>query len=43
MEMSGHGFYSHDLEKLRGLKILNDDDWWFQIERLQLQSMPETI
>lgn len=40
-EMSGNRFYSHDLEKLRGLKILNDDDWWFQIERLQLQSMPK--
>lgn len=40
-EMSGNRFYSHDLEKLRGLKILNDDDWWFQIERLQLQSVPK--
>ena len=40
-EMSSNRFYSHDLEKLRGLKILNDGDWWFQIERLQLQSMPK--
>lgn len=40
-EISGNRFYSYDLEKLRGLKILNDGDWWFQIERLQLQSMPK--
>ena len=40
-EISGNKFYSYDLEKLRGLKILNDGDWWFQIERLQLQSMPK--
>ena len=40
-EMSGNKFYSHKLDKLRGLKILNDGDWWFQIERLQLQSMPK--
>ena len=40
-EISGNRFYSHDLEKLRGLKILNDGDWWFQIQRLQLQSMPK--
>ncbi|ODL96606.1 hypothetical protein AXH23_02880 [Acinetobacter pittii] len=42
-EMSGNRFYAHDLEKLRGLKILNDDDWWFQIERLQLQTMPNHL
>ncbi|MDY6551183.1 AAA domain-containing protein [Acinetobacter faecalis] len=39
-EINGNRFYSYDLKKLRGLKILNDSDWWFQIERLQLQSMP---
>ncbi|MHA3084158.1 AAA domain-containing protein [Acinetobacter sp. ANC 5383] len=40
-EISGNRFYSHDLEKLHGLKLLNDGDWWFQIERLQTQSMPQ--
>lgn len=42
-EMSGNRFYAHDLEKLRGLKILNDGNWWFQIERLQLQTMPNHL
>ncbi|CAM4343030.1 hypothetical protein F901_02095 [Acinetobacter dispersus] len=39
-EISGNRFYSHELEELHGIKILNDGDWWFQIERLQLQPMP---
>lgn len=40
-EISGNRFYSHDLEKLHGLKVLNDGDWWFQIERLQTQPAPQ--
>lgn len=40
-EINGNKFYSQDLAKLRGLKVLNDGDWWFQIERLQVQSMPQ--
>ncbi|MHA3053526.1 AAA domain-containing protein [Acinetobacter sp. ANC 4640] len=40
-EISGNRFYSHDLEKLHGLKVLNDGDWWFQIERLQTQPIPQ--
>ena len=39
-EISGNRFYSHHLKNIRGLKILNEGDWWFQIERLQLQPMP---
>ncbi len=39
-EVNGSKFYSHELKQLRGLKVLNDDDWWFQIERLQLSVMP---
>lgn len=40
-EMNGHRFYSHDLEKIHGLNILHDGDWWFQIERLQTRLMPQ--
>ena len=25
--INGNRFYSHDLKKLRGLKVLNDSDW----------------
>ena len=39
--INGNRFYSHDLKKLRGLKVLNDSDWWFQVERLQLLPMPK--
>ena len=42
-EISGNRFYSHNLQNLRGLTILNDHDWWFQIERLQVQAMPKPI
>lgn len=43
-EIQGSRFYSHVLAHIRGLKILNhDEQWWFQIERLQLEPMPQPL
>lgn len=42
-EINGNRFYSHDLKNLHGLTVLNDSDWWFQIERLQVQTMPKPV